>query len=155
MFEAYTDEARRVVVFAQQEARLLDHPYVGTEHLLAGLIRVGEASVATAVLRMSLEEIRREIEAITGRGQKELPGDVAIPFTLSAKKTLDLSSSEAAKFGDDFVGPDHIFLSLIREDNSVVAELLERRGIRRSNLRERVTQIFREHEPNRHSDGNP
>src|SRR5512133_1818727 len=112
MFERFTDRARRVVVLAQEEARMLDHNYIGTEHLLLGLIREGEGYAARALesLGISLDAVRQQVEVIIGRGQHAPSGPV--PFTPRAKKVLELSLREALQLGHNYIGPEHILLEL-------------------------------------------
>jgi ATP-dependent Clp protease ATP-binding subunit ClpC len=115
MFERFTDRARRVVVLAQEEARLLNHNYVGTEHVLLGLIRESQGVAAKALesLGISLEAVRTQVEEIIGQGQMAPTGH--IPFTPRAKKVLELSLREAKQLGHDYIGTEHILLGLIRE----------------------------------------
>jgi ATP-dependent Clp protease ATP-binding subunit ClpA len=124
MFERFTDRARRVVVLAQEEARLLNHNYVGTEHLLLGLIHEGQGVAAMALesLGISLQAVRAEVEEIIGRGQRTPSGH--IPFTPRAKKVLELSLREAKQLGHNYIGTEHILLGLIREGEGVAAQVL-------------------------------
>ncbi|HEY7920521.1 MAG TPA: Clp protease N-terminal domain-containing protein, partial [Streptosporangiaceae bacterium] len=128
MFEKFTDRARRVVVLAQEEARLLNHDYIGTEHLLLGLIHEGEGVAARALesLGISLEDVRRNVEELVPRGQHELSGH--IPFTPRAKKVLELSLRESQQLGHDYIGTEHILLGLIREGEGVAAQVLVNLG---------------------------
>src|SRR6266498_1204319 len=115
MFERFTDRARRVVVLAQEEARLLNHNYIGTEHILLGLIHEGEGVAAKALesLGISLEAVRAQVEEIIGQGQQAPSGH--IPFTPRAKKVLELSLREALQLGHNYIGTEHILLGLIRQ----------------------------------------
>jgi ATP-dependent Clp protease ATP-binding subunit ClpC len=113
MFERFTDRARRVVVLAQEEARLLNHNYIGTEHLLLGLTHEGVAAKALQYLDISLEAVRAQVEEIIGQGQSAPIGH--IPFTPRAKKVLELSRREAKQLGHNYIGTEHILLGLIRE----------------------------------------
>ena len=115
LFERFTDRARRVVVLAQEEARLLNHNYIGTEHILLGLIHEGEgiASQALESLGISLEAVRDQVEEIIGQGSQSPNGH--IPFTPRAKKVLELSLREALQLGHNYIGTEHILLGLIRE----------------------------------------
>jgi len=128
MFERFTERARRVVVLAQEEARMLNHNYIGTEHILLGLAREGEGVAARALesLGISLEAVRQQVEEIIGRGQEAPSGH--IPFTPRAKKVLELSLREAQRLGDDHIGTEHILLGLVREGEGVGAQILERQG---------------------------
>ncbi len=119
MFQRFTDRARTVVVLAQDEARRLDHNYIGTEHLLLGLIREGEGVAAKALesLGISLDSVRQQVEQIIGQGQQAPSGH--IPFTPRAKKVLELSLRESQQLGHNYIGTEHILLGLIREGDGV------------------------------------
>ena len=108
MFERFTDRARRVVVLAQEEARMLNHNYIGTEHILLGLIHEGEGVAAKGLesLGISLEAVRSQVEEIIGQGQQAPSGH--IPFTPRAKKVLELSLREALQLGHNYIGTEHI-----------------------------------------------
>jgi Clp amino terminal domain, pathogenicity island component/UvrB/uvrC motif len=154
MFERFTDRARRVVVLAQEEARMLNHNYIGTEHILLGLIHEGEGVAAKALesLGISLEAVRQEVEEIIGQGQQAPSGH--IPFTPRAKKVLELSLREALQLGHNFIGTEHILLGLIREGEGVAAQVLVRLGADLNRVREQVIQLLhgyhgREPEPAR------
>src|SRR6516165_9405048 len=124
MFERFTDRARRVVVLAQEEARMLNHTYIGTEHILLGLICEGEGVAARALesLGISQAAVRRQVEEITGQDQQAPSGP--IPLTPRAKKVLELSLREALQLGHNYVGTEHILLGLIREGKGVAAQVL-------------------------------
>ncbi len=128
MFERFTDRARRVVVLAQEEARMLSHNYIGTEHILLGLIHEGEGVAAKALesLDISLEAVRAQVEEIIGQGQQAPSGH--IPFTPRAKKVLELSLREALQLGHSYIGTEHILLGLIREGEGVAAQVLQKLG---------------------------
>jgi ATP-dependent Clp protease ATP-binding subunit ClpA len=128
MFERFTNRARRVVVLAQEEARLLQHNYIGTEHLLLGLLaeREGVAARALESLGVSLEAARQQVEGIIGLGKQEQSGH--IPFTPRAKKVLELSLREALRLGRYYIDTEHILLGLLREGDGVAAEVLVRLG---------------------------
>ena len=140
MFERFTDGARRVVVLAQQEARALNHNYIGTEHILLGLIHEGEGVAAKALesLGISLEAVRQQVEEIIGQGQEAPPGH--IPFTPRAKRALELSLREALQLGHNYIGPEHILLGLIRVDEGVGAQVLARLGADLDRVRQQVIQ---------------
>jgi Clp amino terminal domain, pathogenicity island component len=142
MFERFTDRARRVVVLAQQEARMLNHNYVGTEHLLLGLIHEGQGVAARALesLGVSLEAVRQQVEEIIGQGQETLSGH--IPFTPRAKKVMELSLREAQQLGHHFIGTEHILLALIREGEGVAAQVLVRLDADLNRVREQVIQLL-------------
>jgi ATP-dependent Clp protease ATP-binding subunit ClpA len=142
MFERFTDRARRVVVLAQEEARLLNHNYVGTEHLLLGLIHEGQGVAAKALesLGIRLEAVRAQVEEIIGQGQGAPTGHV--PFTPRAKKVLELSLRESKQLGHDYIGTEHILLGLIREGEGVAAQVLVRLGADLSRTRGQVIGLL-------------
>jgi ATP-dependent Clp protease ATP-binding subunit ClpC len=142
MFERFTDRARRVVVLAQEEARLLNHNYIGTEHILLGLVREGEGVAAQALesLHVSLAVVRRQVEEVIGRGQPAPEGH--IPFTPRAKKVLELSLREALQLGHDYIGTEHILLGLIREGEGVAAQVLQKLGATLERVREEVMRLL-------------
>jgi ATP-dependent Clp protease ATP-binding subunit ClpA len=141
MFERFTDRARRVVVLAQEEARMLNHDYIGTEHLLLGLIHEGRGVAAKALesLGISLEVVRQQVEEIIGLGQQAPSGH--IPFTPRAKKVLELSLREALQLGQDYIGTEHILLGMIREGDGVAAQVLVKLGADLNRVRQRVIQL--------------
>jgi ATP-dependent Clp protease ATP-binding subunit ClpA len=148
MFQKFTDRARRVVVLAQQEARMLDHNYIGTEHILLGLVHEGEGVAAKALesLGISLEAVRREVEETIGRGlEAASPGH--IPFTARAKKVLELSLREALQLGHNYIGTEHILLGLIREGDGVAAQVLVKLGADLNRVRQQVIQLLHGHAP--------
>ena len=142
MFERFTDRARRVVVLAQEEARLLNHSYIGTEHILLGLIHEGEGVAAKALesLNISLEAVRAQVEEIIGTGGSSPSGH--IPFTPRAKKVLELSLREALQLGHNYIGTEHILLGLIREGEGVAAQVLVKLGADLSRVRQQVIQLL-------------
>ncbi len=142
MFERFTDRARRVVVLAQEEARLLNHNYIGTEHILLGLIHEGEGVAAKAMesLGISLESVREQVQEIIGQGQQAPSGH--IPFTPRAKKVLELSLREALQLGHNYIGTEHILLGLIREGEGVAAQVLIKLGADLNRVRQQVLQLL-------------
>jgi len=142
MFERFTDRARRVVVLAQEEARMLNHNYIGTEHILLGLIHEGEGVAAKALESMdiSLEAVRAQVEEIIGQGQQAPSGH--IPFTPRAKKVLELSLREALQLGHNYIGTEHILLGLIREGEGVAAQVLVKLGADLNRVRQQVIQLL-------------
>ena len=142
MFERFTDRARRVVVLAQEEARLLNHNYIGTEHILLGLIHEGEGVAAKALesLGISLESVREQVQEIIGQGQQSPSGH--IPFTPRAKKVLELSLREALQLGHNYIGTEHILLGLIREGEGVAAQVLIKLGADLNRVRQQVLQLL-------------
>ena len=142
MFERFTDRARRVVVLAQEEAVLLSHDYIGTEHILLGLIQEGEGVAAKALesLGISLEAVRAEVEETIGLGHSSPSGH--IPFTPRAKKVLELSLREALQLGHNYIGTEHILLGLIREGEGVAAQVLVKLGADLSRVRQQVIELL-------------
>ena len=142
MFEPFTDRARQVVVLAQDEDRTLDHGYIGTEHLLLGLIREGDGVAARALesLGISLDAVREQVGQIIGRGQQPPPGH--IPFTPRAKKVLELALREAQQLGHGYIGTGHLLLGLIREGSGVAAQVLVGLGADLSRARQQVVQLL-------------
>jgi hypothetical protein len=142
-FERLTDQARRVVILAQQEARTRNHNYVGTEHILLGLIHEGESVAAKALesLGISLEAVRQQVDEIIGQGQQPAPPGL-IPFTLRTKNVLELSPGEALQLGHNYIGTEHILLGLIREGGGVAAQVLVRLGADLNSVRQQVIQLL-------------
>ena len=142
MFERFTDRARRVVVLAQDEARMLNHNYIGTEHILLGLIHEGEGVAAKALesLGISLDVVRQQVVDIIGEGQQAPTGH--IPFTPRAKKVLELSLREALQLGHNHIGTEHILLGLIREGEGVAAQVLGNLGADLGRVRQQVLQLL-------------
>ncbi|MFI7599420.1 ATP-dependent Clp protease ATP-binding subunit [Actinoplanes sp. NPDC049681] len=145
MFDRFTDQARRVVVLAQQETRLLHHHDIGTEHLLLGLVGEGESVAAQALsdLDVTLEMTRAKVAETLGEG-REAPG-LHVPFTPDAKNVLELALREALKLGHNHIGPEHILLALVRESTSVAAQILVTLGADPRRVRERVHQLLSGH----------
>jgi ATP-dependent Clp protease ATP-binding subunit ClpA len=145
VFEQFTDRARRVIVLAQEEARVLNHNYIGTEHILLGLIHEGEGVAAKALesLGISLEAVRAQVEQIIGRGEETPSGH--IPFTPRTKKVLELSLREALQLGHNYIGTEHILLGLIREGQGVAAQVLVNLGADLSRARQQVLQVLSGH----------
>jgi ATP-dependent Clp protease ATP-binding subunit ClpC len=142
MFEKFTDKARRVVVLAQEEAKLLNHNYIGTEHILLGLIHEGEGVAAKALeaLGINLEGVREQVQEIIGQGQQAPTGH--IPFTPRAKKVLELSLREALQLGHSYIGTEHLLLGLIREGEGVAAQVLTKLGADTNKVRQQVIQLL-------------
>jgi hypothetical protein len=142
MFERFTDRARRVVVLAQEEARLLNHNHIGTEHILLGLIHEGEGVAAQALraIDVSLEATRTQVVEIVGSGA-ERP-EPHIPFTNRAKKVLELSLREALQLGHNYIGTEHILLGLIREGEGVAAQVLTSQGADFDRVRQEVVKLL-------------
>jgi ATP-dependent Clp protease ATP-binding subunit ClpC len=146
VFERFTDRARRVVVFAQEEARLLNHNYIGTEHLLLGLLREGDGVAAKALesLGISLDEVRGQVENIIGQGSAAPTGH--IPFTPRAKKVLELSLREALQLSHNYIGTEHILLGLAREGEGVAAQVLVKQGATLDAVRSAVLKLLKGYE---------
>ena len=143
MFERFTDKARRVVVLAQEEARMLNHDYIGTEHLLLGLLQEGKGVGAKALeaLGITHEAVRQQVEEVIGRG-KQAPRASHIPFTPQAKKALELSLREALQIGHNYIGTEHILLGLIREADGPAAQVLVGLGADLDRVRQQVIELL-------------
>ncbi|MGB3414254.1 MAG: ATP-dependent Clp protease ATP-binding subunit [Microbacteriaceae bacterium] len=142
MFERFTDRARRVIVLAQEEAKLLNHNYIGTEHMLLGLIHENEGIAAKALeaLGISLEQVREQVEELIGQGQQPPTGH--IPFTPRAKKVLEMSLREALQLGHNYIGTEHLLLGLIREGEGVASQVLVKLGADLNRVRQQVIQML-------------
>jgi ATP-dependent Clp protease ATP-binding subunit ClpC len=144
VFERFTDRARYVVVLAQEEARWLNHNYIGTEHILLGLIHEADGVAAKALesLSISLESVRRQVEEIIGQGEAAPTGH--IPFTSRAKMVLEQSFREALQLGHNYIGTEHILLGLIREGEGVGSQILQKLGADINRVRQTVIQQLSE-----------
>jgi ATP-dependent Clp protease ATP-binding subunit ClpC len=142
MFERFTGRARQVVALAGEEARILNHGWIGTEHILLGLIHEGDGLAARSLvsLGISLDAVRQQVEEIIGRGQQAPSGH--IPFTPRAKKVLELSLRESLQLGHNYIGTEHILLGLLREGDGVAAQVLVRLGADLNRVREQVIQLL-------------
>ena len=142
MLERFTDRARRMVVLAQEEARLLNHDYIGTEHILLGLAHEGQGVAARALesLGIQLQALRSQVEQVIGQGQRAPTGH--IPFTPRAKKVLELSLRESQQLGHNYIGTEHLLLGLIREGEGVAAQVLVKLGADLSRVRQQVAQLL-------------
>jgi len=142
VFERFTDRARRVVVLAQEEARLLNHNYIGTEHLLLGLVHEGEGVAAKALREFGIteERARAEVEAIIGRGGNVPSGQV--PFTPRAKKVLELSLREALQLGHNYIGTEHILLGIVNEGEGVAVQVLTKLGAHLDGVRGATLELL-------------
>jgi Clp amino terminal domain, pathogenicity island component/UvrB/uvrC motif len=147
MLERFTDRARRVVKLAEEEARMLNHNFIGTEHILLGLIHEGEGAGAKALesLGISLEAVRQQVEEIIGRGQ-QAPSE-EIPFTRRAKKVLELSLRESLQLGHTYIGTEHILLGLLREGDGVAAQVLFKLGASLNQVRQQVITLVSGYQP--------
>ena len=155
MLERFTDQARRVIVLAQEEARMLNHDRIGTEHLLLGLIHEdqGVPTEALESLGISLEAVRRQVEEITGRGRGAPSGH--IPFMTPTKAVLERSLREALQLGHDYIGTEHILLALTREDDGTAAQVLTRLGADLDRVRQQVIRLVRSAGPEQARPGTP
>jgi ATP-dependent Clp protease ATP-binding subunit ClpC len=142
MFERFTDRARRVIVLAQEEARMLSHNYIGTEHLLLGLLHDGGGTAARALesLGVTLDAAREQVREMIGEGQQALTGH--IPFTPRAKKVLELSLREAKNLGDDHIGTEHQLLGLLAETDGVGAQIVARLGASPRAVHDKVIELI-------------
>ncbi len=142
MFERFTDRARRVLVLAQEEARLLNHNFIGTEHILLGLIHEGEGTAAKALesLGITLEAVREKVEETIGPAGASTTGSP--PFTPRAKKVLELSLREALQLGHNYIGTEHMLLGVVREGEGVAATVLQSLGADLSRVRQQVIQLL-------------
>jgi ATP-dependent Clp protease ATP-binding subunit ClpC len=155
VFERFTDRARRVVVLAQEEARMLNHNYIGTEHILLGLIHEGEGVAARALesLGISLGAVRQQVDEIIGQGQQAPSGHM--PLTPRAQKVLELASREAQQLGHNYVGTEHILLGLIREGEGVAAQVLVQLGADLNRVRQQVIQLLHGYQGDKPADSGP
>jgi ATP-dependent Clp protease ATP-binding subunit ClpC len=142
LFERFTHAAKRVIALAQEEAGMLGHNYIGTEHILLGLVHEGDGTAARALesLNVSVEDVRREVEEIIGQGQAAPTG--ALPFTPRARKVLELSFRESIQLGHNYIGTEHILLGLLREGEGVAAEVLQKLGADLDRVRNRVRRVM-------------
>jgi ATP-dependent Clp protease ATP-binding subunit ClpC len=142
LFERFTDRARRVLVLAQEEARDLNHAFIGTEHILLGLIREGEGVAAKALdaLGVTFDVVREKVEEAIGANANPSPGSP--PFTPRAKKVLELSLREALQLGHSYIGTEHMLLGLVREGDGVAAQVLNDLGADMARVRTQVIQMM-------------
>jgi ATP-dependent Clp protease ATP-binding subunit ClpC len=150
LFERFTDRARLVVVQAQEEARRLDHHYLGTEHVLLALTHESIGGVAAKMLESlgtGLEAVRQRVEEVTSRGEQA--PSVRIPFTPQSKKVLELALSESRVLGHNYIGTEHILLGLIREGDGVAAQVLSELGADLNGARAQVIRLLAEYRRNR------
>jgi ATP-dependent Clp protease ATP-binding subunit ClpC len=146
MFERFTDRARRLVVRSQEEARALDHDYLGTEHILLSLIHesIGGVGVKTLEsLGISIDAVRQEVTEIVGRGEQA--PSAHIPFTPQAKQVLRLALDEAVQLGHNYVGTEHILLGLIRQGDGIAAQVLRHVGVDLDGARTQVVLLLDEY----------
>jgi ATP-dependent Clp protease ATP-binding subunit ClpC len=141
MFERFTDRARRVLVYAQEEARDLGHAFIGTEHLLLGLIREGEGVAAKALdaLAVTYDVVREKVEELTELATN--PSSESPPFTPRAKKVMEMSLREALQLGHNYIGTEHLLLGLARQGDGVADRILNDLGVEMSDIRTQVVQL--------------
>src|SRR2546430_516272 len=153
MFERFTDRARRVVVLAPEEARMLNHAHIGTAHLLRGLVTEGRGVAARALeaLGSTREAVRQEVEEVIGGGERPPSGH--IPFTPRAKKVLELSLRESNQLGHEYIGTEHILLGLLREGEGVAAQVLVKMGADLNRVRQKVIELLHGHSGERPPSG--
>ena len=143
-FDKFTERARKVLRLAQEEAQRLQHNYIGTEHLLLGLVREGEgvAGKVLTSLDVDLEKVRKAVEDIIGRGDRIVLGEIGL--TPRAKKVIELAVDEARRFNHDYIGTEHLLLGLIREGNGIGAGVLESFGLSLQEVRAKTIQVLNE-----------
>ena len=144
MFERFTERARRVVVLAQQEARMLDHNYIGTEHILLGLIREGDGVAAKALMTLgiSLDAMRQAVEDIIGRGAQPLPESGTSRSRRGPRRCSSSRCVKRVQLGGDYIGTEHILLGLIREGDGVAAQVLVGSGVDLNRARQQVIELL-------------
>ena len=155
MFDRFTEQARRVVVLAQEEARRMEHNYIGTEHLLLGLFREDEGVAARALnsLNATFEKVREQVESIVGYGEEETGGQA--PFTPRSKKVLELALREALQLGHNYIGTEHILTGLMWEGEGVAVQVLSNLGIGPDEVRREVVEMIGERRPQRSPSDRP
>jgi ATP-dependent Clp protease ATP-binding subunit ClpC len=144
MFERFTDRALRVMVLAEEQARMHSHDWIGTEHILLGLIEEGDGVAVKALesLGVSLDVVRQQVEEIIAALGQKFPRAGRLPFTPRAKKVLELSSREALRLGHDYIGTEHILLGLIRDGGGVAGQVLAGLGADLTRVSQRVTELL-------------
>src|SRR5205085_11798753 len=146
-FDKFTERARKVLTLAQEEATRFNHNYIGTEHLLLGLIREGEG-VAAKVLRnlgVELDKVRSEVEFIIGRGDRMIAGEIGL--TPRAKKVIELAVDEARRLGHHYIGTEHLLLGLVREGEGIASAVLEKLGVNLDKVRTQTVQVLSQSQP--------
>jgi ATP-dependent Clp protease ATP-binding subunit ClpC len=153
MFERFTERARQVVVLAQDEARTLRHNYIGTEHLLLGLLREEEGLAARtlASLGVTLEQVSDGVRTIVGEGEAGTPATGQIPFTPRAKETLELALREAQALGHKYIGTEHVLLGVVRLNEGVAVQILESLGVAAAAVHDQVIRMLGGQRPGRAS----
>src|SRR6184192_302698 len=146
-FDKFTERARRVLTLAQEEAQRFNHGYIGTEHLLLGLVREGEGVAAKVLANMSIElnKVRSAVEFIIGRGDRMVAGDIGL--TPRAKKVIELAVDEARRLNHAYIGTEHILLGLVREGEGIAAGVLESLGVNLERVRAETTRVLQQNQP--------
>jgi len=145
-FDKFTDRARKVLTYAQDEAQRFDHNYIGTEHLLLGLVREGEGVAAQVLKNMGLElaKVRSAVEFIIGRGDRPVMGEVGL--TPGGKRVIELAIDEARQLGQNYIGTEHLLLGLVREGEGIAAGVLESLGVNLDKVRHEVIRVISQEE---------
>src|SRR5437588_582594 len=159
-FDKFTERARKVLQLAQEEAQRFNHNYIGTEHLLLGLVREGEgvAAKVLANLGVDLNKVRSAVEFIIGRGERTVTGDIGL--TPRAKKVIELSVEEARRLNHNYIGTEHLLLGLVREGEGIAAGVLESLGVSLDKVRQQVIYVLNQsaaysQQESRHSSKTP
>src|SRR5213082_4292254 len=141
-FDKFTERARRVLTLAQEEAQRFNHNYIGTEHLLLGLVREGDGVAAKVLnnLGVELSKVRSAVEFIIGRGEKSISGEIGL--TPRAKKVIELAVEEARRLNHSYIGTEHLLLGLVREGEGIAAGVLESLGVSLEKVRNQVIQVL-------------
>ncbi len=146
-FDKFTERARKVLALSQEEAQRLQHNYIGTEHLLLGLVREGEGVAAKVLLNLGvqLDAIRQSVEFTIGRGDQSVPGSIGL--TPRAKKVIELAVYEARNMNHHYIGTEHILLGLVREGEGIAAMALESMGVQLKRVREETLRVLKQANP--------
>src|ERR1700680_128090 len=145
-FDRFTERARKVLTLAQEEAQRFNHNYIGTEHLLLGLVREGDGVAAKVLnnLGVELSKVRSAVEFIRGRGEKSISGEIGL--TPRAKKVIELAVEEARRLNHSYIGTEHLLLGLVREGEGIAAGVLESLGVNLEKVRTQTIQVLHERE---------
>src|SRR5450759_1437459 len=146
-FDKFTDRARKVLTLAQDEAQRFNHNYIGTEHLLLGLVREGEGVAARVLENMNVElpKVRTAVEFIIGRGDRPVVGEVGL--TPRAKRVIELAIDEARRLGHNYIGTEHLLLGLVREGEGIAAGVLESLGVSLEKVRNQIIHVLNQSQP--------
>src|SRR5262245_18173919 len=156
MFDRFTDRAKKVMSYARQEAQKFNHEYIGTEHVLLGLVQEGSGVAANVLKHMSvdLEKIRHEVEKIVKTGPTTVTMG-QLPFTPRAKKVLELSMEEASQLSHNYIGTEHLLLGLIKENEGIAAQVLMNLGVKLEDVREEVLEFLGASDSNNEEESEP